>query len=309
MKNFKKALIAVLAVIIPMGFTACVANNENKIGDFKDTRNIDLPAEDNGYVVKVHPGETAIIDLNGDGENDIINYTLQQSDSTNYGNDAVKSLTISGEEFAKENSDNPLGSLGVQIFYPDNQWYFIVDIDAYDSYREIAIADLGPSDDLTTSFFRYDGEKLEYIGYVTGFPTDEGYSMNGKGEIHSKGRLALLQYWTATFTWRLNEVGKLLSVKEDLYYPDKFVVDEEKPILLKEKLMVYKDRDLSSETMLMEPSEEGVTFPITDNENWVLLRMADGSEGWFYVRDRIIIVSQGKELDSSQVFENLYYAD
>ena len=149
MKGLIKIFLTILLLTASIGLTSCVANDENKIGDDKNISNIDLPEEGNGYIVKVVPGETAIIDLNGDGENEVINYALNTGDRDSNGYDyEVSNLTVAGVEYVKEDRDNPLEELGVYISYPDDQWYFIVDIDASDAYRELAIADLGPSDAL-----------------------------------------------------------------------------------------------------------------------------------------------------------------
>ena len=309
MKSLTRKFSAIILITGTIGLTACVANDENKIGDYNNTKNVELPSEKNGYIVKVVPGETVIIDLNGDGEDEIINYSLKKVHDDSYSYYKVNNLTISGVEYAKEDSENPLGSLGMNIYYPDVQWYFIVDIDASDDYKEIAIADAGPSDDPTTSFLRYDGSELEYIGYVTGYPTDDTYSMDGKGTIHSKGRLDLLQYWTAIFTWKLGSEGKLVSVEQDLYSPISYDSEENNPVLLKQEIKAYTEKNLSSKTIVMEPSDQPITFPLTDNKNWVLMHREDGTEGWLYIENYINIVSDGYKLNSAYVFDNLFFAD
>ncbi len=309
MKNLTKKFSAIILVTAIIGLTACVANDESKIGDDKNIRNIEVPSKENGYIVKVAPGETAIIDLNSDGENELINYGLKVTTDQWFDYYTVKNLTISGVEYAEEDSENPLESLGMNIYYPDDKWYFIVDIDSSDDYREIAIVDLGPSDDLTTSFLRYDGEELEYIGYVAGFPTDDTYSMDGKGTIQSQGRLGLLQYWTSVFTWKLNGQGKLVALEENLYFPINHDEEDKKPVLLKQAITAYTERDLSSKTILMEPSDEPITFPSTDNKNWVLMHREDGTEGWIYIEDYMNIISDGNKFNCAYVFENLYFAD
>ena len=133
--------------------------------------------------------------------------------------------------------------------------------------------------------------------------------MDGKGTIKSQRRLGLLQYWTAVFTWKLDASGNLISIKDDIYYPIDMENTDEKPVVLKEELQVYMEKDLSSKTMLLEPSEEEVTFPMTDNENWVFISRADGSEGWFYLKDALNIISDGKEIPCTNIFENLFFAD
>ncbi|WP_426351222.1 hypothetical protein ACPWSR_08340 [Alloiococcus sp. CFN-8] len=309
MKSLLKGCLTLLLIIAAAGLTSCVAKDENNIGDDKNNQNIDLPTEENGYIVKVVPGETAIIDLNGDGEDEIINYTLMSAANDNNGNYTVKNLSISGEEYARASDDNPLIYLGASIYYPDDQWYFIVDIDTSDDYKELAIADIGASEDLTTSYFRYDGEGLEYIGYITGFPADETYSMDGKGTIKSQGRLDLLQYWTTVFAWELSSEGKLATVEEDLYTPISYDYYDKEPVILKEEITAYAEMDLNSKEILMEPSEEEISFPLTDNKNWVLMSKADGTQGWIYIEDRQNIISANKKLPCTDVFDNLYFAD
>ena len=309
MKSLIRVCLTLLLMIAAIGLTSCIENDETKIGDYNKTRSGEHPTEENGYIVKKVPGETATIDLNGDGNDEIINYTLMSAANDNNGYYTVKNLNISGVEYARIDDDNPLKYLGASIYYPNDQWYFIVDIDTSDDYKELAIADIGASEDLTTSYFRYDGEDLEYIGYISGFPTDDTYSMDGKGTIRSKGRLGLLQCWTTVFAWELSSEGMLVYVEEPLYTPISYYYDEKEPVILKEEITAYTEMDLTSKEMHMEPSEEEISFPLTDNKNWVLVSKSDGTQGWIYIEDRSNIISANKKLPCTDVFDNLYFAD
>ena len=119
----------------------------------------------------------------------------------------------------------------------------------------------------------------------------------------------MLQYWTTVFTWKLNGEGKLHLVEEDLYSPITYQWEDKSPVTLKEEITAFTEMDLSSKTILMKPSQETVIFPLTDNKNWVLIHREDGTEGWIHIEDGINIVSDGKKLNCTDVFENLYFAD
>lgn len=67
----------------------------------------------------------------------------------------------------------------MQMAYPSGE-VRIIDIDNTDNYSEVAIYDNGPSGDYTVLFFRYDGNKPEFVGEI-----DQLAMMDGKGKFIS----------------------------------------------------------------------------------------------------------------------------
>ena len=61
----------------------------------------------------------------------------------------------------------------------------LIDLDSRDSYTEIAVFDDGPSADPLLQFYRYDGEKVRFVGSI-----DRYSLMDGKGRFISSFHLA-----------------------------------------------------------------------------------------------------------------------
>jgi len=100
-------------------------------------------------------------DLNGDGDNDNINALLKPY------NEDGSYLEVNGIR-------TPL-----YLAHPAGEMY-IIDIDSRDQYKELALYDLGPSDDPVFDFFRYDGKELIYL-----FSIDRAALMDGQGKFIS----------------------------------------------------------------------------------------------------------------------------
>src|SRR6187200_2876498 len=64
----------------------------------------------------------------------------------------------------------------------------IVDVDANDRWREIAVPQLGPSNDDSVLLLRYDGKKIELVGHVPG----KNPVFDGSGAIATKCRGKIL---------------------------------------------------------------------------------------------------------------------
>lgn len=52
-----------------------------------------------------------------------------------------------------------------------------------------------------------------------------------------------------------------------------------------------------------------MAFPSTDNKHWVQVKLADGTEGWFYMEDAATIVSGERKYTEMEVFDNLNMTD
>jgi hypothetical protein len=143
----------------------------------------------------------------------------------------------------------------------------------------------GPSDDYTTSFFRYDGNRLNYIGKANDFAASSSpygwlITFNGDGTVTSTIRLSVLQTWFAPASWTVPEnPGEFDVVPQPLYYCVPAYTMSVKTIA---PVVAYADMDASSEKSVL-PLGTALTLTATDNESWVLAETEDGSGVWIHL--------------------------
>lgn len=108
------------------------------------------PAAQNahGYVT------SAVVDLNGDGKAERI---------------SLSSLTDRGDFLLQVGPASVRGRLGYLV-----GGFRIVDIDAADKYREIAVHTPGPSDDFEWLVYWYDGKAIRQVAHLARFPRFTG---------------------------------------------------------------------------------------------------------------------------------------
>jgi hypothetical protein len=293
--------IPVLTAILITIFLISSCSNKNILQSNKNEVNDKILhiTDKTEYPVQIPVGAECTADLNKDGSNDSILYSVDTTKTTNH--QSIISLKINNTEY----EDKLFGELG---FYMDNaniEWYYIVDIDKSDNFKEIAILDEGPSGDPETYFLRYDGQKLIYIGSVPDFPNTPNCKIMGNGTVAAGCGLKILQTWSAPMKWKLDENGCLKVVHEDMYYPYNYTA-ELVPELLKD-FSVYIKPDLKADKISISAGSM-VTFIATDNEHWVCLKTEDGKEGWFYMADYSNILINGKPVESTLIFKNLNFA-
>lgn len=269
------------------------------------------PDEDLELPLIVPAGESVTVDLNGDGEKEEICF-IPYGDSGEYSWE-FESLTINGEEFKDKVYETE--------FYNDNldpDFYCITDIDAYDDMLEIAIMDWGPSADYYTSFFRYDGSNLEFIGRMTGMVYDSGtgssdMTFSGDGTVGSYVRLSVLQTWFAPAIWRPCGEGNFELIPQELYYPIQQGTPENPgygtDVTVLKPVAAYSAADTGSERQVLT---EGTTLKIvaTDNIQWVLVEQ-DGNELWLHLDSEspfMLETESGYEF-SQEVLEGLCFVD
>ena len=269
----------------------------------------DLPGEDNGYLVAEKIGEQVTLDLDGDGQEDELSVSVEdmayREKDAAWTEPKLTSFVINGQEFADPDRENPLEAYDVMLITPETDRYYIADLDTTDNALEIALLDAGPSADFVTWYFHYRDGKLMPIGILPGYPEDEVSRRDGNGNVMAKGRLDLLQTWYATFSFHLRE-GKLEMVPQSWYIP---LQDFQNVVTLKQTLTLYATPDKKAEPLTVMPSKQVVTFPSTDNDHWVQMRLQDGTEGWIYMLDPITIESDGEALMAQDVFANLNLSD
>lgn len=258
--------------------------------------------KDNGYMQIIPVGETCYVDLNGDGQKDLITYNATTSTLEEYGT-AVDTFTINGGDYKYTLF---LSGQGIHIQDPDLEWYFITDINTRDSYKEIAILDHGANGIPYTYFIRFVGNGTYCLGYVPYFPDDSCFEIKGDGSIESAYDLQLLANWQAPATW-LSGSNQLLSSNLQMREPDIYYLYDDQNVGELTQLVdlqLYTNRSQTATTTEAKASDAAVTFTQTDDEHWVYMKRADEVEGWLYFENKDTIVSGGKKHNRRDVFKD-----
>lgn len=176
----------------------------------------------------------------------------------------------------------------------------IVDIDKKDKVLEIAIPESGPSDDLFTSFYRYTGNNIDFIGKIGGKP-GAGLTVNGDGTVTATTRGNILHTWFYKDEYMLAPNHSLIRVEpvDGLYSMGEYKVKVIKsiPIYRAPNREVLKELRIGEEVKLMA----------TDDKELVLLETQDGEQGWIMIEGFWNI--KGTKLNAGEVFEGLSMAD
>ena len=183
-------------------------------------------------------------ELNGEGRKEFITfacYTTQE--------------TYDFNRFVLEVNDKMVVSRGHNL----DREIRIVDIDARDNYKEIAIPESGPSDDYATHFFCFLKDSIIDMGTI---PGSHKVKIDGSGVIQTYQRGAILHTWFFPAEYKLDEKHKLVFVESDLYSMNTKVV-------LKDKLPLQ--RSSSDATIIFTLGiGDHATIIGSDNEKWCL---------------------------------------
>lgn len=156
----------------------------------------------------------------------------------------------------------------------------------------LAIFDYGPSGDPTTWFYRYDGEALLNVGWMSAdirtvdMSSDEkmyndGVYREADGTFKATFRGDVIQTQWAWGYWYWN--GEVMAMREDAEYEYVIYGDEHDWITLLEPLEVYETMDEDVSPILMNPQQVQCTR--TDGEEWVYLEGEDGTKGWLRLQN------------------------
>lgn len=265
---------------------------------------IDYLDADNGYMEEVAVGEKCLIDLNCDGTPEVVYYDADRSDTAEFGTD-VTAFTINGGDFKYTLY---LSDQGIHIQDPDLVSYYIMDVDTRDKYREVAILDHGANGIPYTYFIRYTGVGTYCLGYVPYFPDDEYFKVIGNGNVETAYDLHLLQTWKAPVTYTSGS-DQLISSNFHKYIPEFYYPYEDQnvePITQLRDLTLYETKDEKGTKVSAPAGDATIRFTKTDDAHWIYMERSDGINGWFYMKNFEVIVSDGKEYNRRDVFKNLY---
>lgn len=248
-------------------------------------------------VTEVPVGDEITVDLDGTGVKTVKYAVSAEEKEAETGKEEaetvvdahVSEFTVDGKDFTKR-----LSKLGIAFHNPGTDCFYIVDLDASDSYKEIALYDEGDGGEPVTYFLRYRNGNLSFVGSITDNPVSETchFQNDGgeNGEIVASFKLSILKDWYAQGYWKLSNGGKLSYTPQAVYYP---VGTCEAQLLC--ELPVYSKMDREGEFFTVKPGK--VTFSATDNKNWVQLETEDGISGWFYVENYDTIADVGKKAE------------
>lgn len=232
-----------------------------------------------------------VTDLNGDGVTE--NITIAINGNSIEGTSTV--ITASGSSITFPGT-NPEGFFG------------IVDIDIADHEKEIAVSDFGPSGDLTTGFYRFDGSVLRHVGTVQG--TYDTIVFPGNGMLTTTTRANILQTWFYADTFALGTDHTLVHVDQDVYLIDPTATEAHLTML--QDLPLRTDTSSVSATSIVTTLKKGesVTFVGCAKEDWCKFQSATGTAGWIAIEEfDTIIKIDGTRVIAGEVFAGLSNAD
>jgi len=233
---------------------------------------------ENSIAKEVELGKGVNVDLDGDGINENVFYSLAD-------------FKINDISYKKDIED-------VYWDNPDQYTFIIVDLNKNDKQKEIVLKVEGPSDDPAAHFYTYQNGLIKLGKAETALNYT---SFDGEGNFYGDVRLDILQTWFAPESWSLKD-NKIVRNTGHIYYPNQYMDTE---IVLKEELPVYELID-SEKMTTIKPQRVRITR--TDNKEKCYVEAEDGSTGWFKVTEFFKLVDLDNKI-ATDVFEGLCMAD
>jgi hypothetical protein len=282
----------------------------------------DKYAYNGNTVILSLPGDTITTDLNGDGKDDEISFSLgneETAESTESSTDSTETSSSTedissdgaGSSFMINDKDymDVIENAEPQADEMDIERYYAVDLDISDKTVEIAVVFRGMDDDVYTLFLRYNGKRVTSLGEISDELFDNSCTAEGDGTVQAAERVSLLESDSAIFTYELDG-DKLKKLKADMYPIDSSTMAEEyrEHKILKD-FTVYTEKNRKSEKKTLTSSDGKVSFPETDDEHWIEVCLRNGDKYYMYMSDFSTIETDSGKEDSADIFDNLYLAD
>lgn len=248
-------------------------------------------AKEHPYPKEYQTGITVKEDISGDGEAEEIRYDVVEKNDYDF--ECI--FTIDGTAYDLNKTE--------AMITPETDVFYVTDIIESSLGLEIAVLDYGPSSDLETHFYRYDGSSLKYIGAVGGFPFREQNNgrngFNGQNGICGTVRMDLIETCYLDGYWWLDENKEELVYHEDGLH-------RYQPNTAHQLFVDLPLWDMSGNPQATISAGQEVFFLYSDMAEWIFVRAKDGTEGYIQVRDGEIL---NVKKPAEDVFSNLNYFD
>lgn len=274
-------------------------------GQAIDPEELELPFASNPqvYPLIVESGDAVRCCLTPGGGEDTVYVEMQQDDDI--GMLRLSHFIINNVDYA-----SALSAAGFFFDTPDSA-YAITDLDTEDGFLEIALQEQGSSNDLRTTFFRYDGSRLLFIGKVEGlvFSPSLGWSditFAGDGTLSSYFRLNVLHTWYAEGQYALSEQDYLSLLPQKVY-------ESTQPfaVTVLQQLSLWSDDAMTAggdADSVALPGQQ-LTLIGTDNRLWIHVLTESGTSSWLKLADTFSLETPTGPLYSGDALEGLCMAD
>ena len=286
-------------------------------------------------ITPIAMNETASVDLDGDGTNEIVsvNYELTQD---MYKENPI--IQINNYVFEGDNS--------LYMECPDVATWYIFDVDTTDSYKEIGIYQDGPSSDPYTTLLRFEDGVLHNLGgfsdkpiddwniYVPNYPGDYEEFLGlidrsririevpGDGTILANQRIEILETNFAQGLWKLENAesftdSKLVLQVREVYDIMGYGMDRgEFTLTIKDSLQVYPERDFACTDFVELTTGDTIDFcQYYPEGNWVKVSWnQEEGFGWLHIKEPFFIYQidengEGTYIYDSDLIEHLAFYD
>ncbi len=286
-------------------------------------------------IIPIAMNETASVDLDGDGTNEVVSVNYDLTQDMYNGNP-----TIQINDFVFDEDDT------IYAETPDVATWYIFDVDTTDSYKEIGIYQDGPSSDPYTTLFRFEDGVLRNLGGFSDKPIDDWniYVPNyhgdyeeflglidrsririevpGDGTIFADQRIEILETNFAQGLWKLENAesftdSKLVLQVREVYDIMGYGMDRgEFTLTIKDTLQVYPERDFACADFIELTAGDTIDFcQYYPEGNWVKVSWnQEEGFGWLHIKKPFSIYqidenSEGTYINDSDLIENLAFYD
>lgn len=300
-----KKISLTLAVLLTLSLAACAAPEATPTPAPTEPPAPTAAPSGVEYPLLIEVGEAVSIDLNGDGTEEEILYSLVKTEQF----DIYRgSLVVNGVEYATDEARQQ-GLIG---YVPNPDYYCVTDLDESDGLLELAIQDDGPSSDYTTSFWYWNGSELRGMGEISGNIYNKQLDManvtfKGDGFLTSYIRLGVLHTWFASCDYGISDGHTIALVPQELYYP---MGDAGINVTALVELYAYGIPDPAAEKTIL-PVGTALKLTATDNGQWVQAETSEGQSIWLRLDAEYghYLETPAGGVTSGQALEGLNFAD
>lgn len=219
------------------------------------------------------------------GFSDVYCFNAGESFKMDLNNDGIKEeivmeLQVQEEDYRSTCQVKVNGEVQVELERNWDDYIWVVDIDETDGFKELVLYDQGPSFDPEDYYYYYNGKELVSMGIVVGHINDaydkvRNYIENGI--LHGAIRSDILGTTWYNWDYKLNSEHMLEEIPCGAFKVNI-------PIIATEDINIYSLKSLSSKSM---PYKAGTYFTAigTDLNEWIEVKLEDGSKGWINVSE------------------------